>query len=180
MRKPILWVTPIFVLALGLAGSDSAYAQVSISENQCTADSLGTSIPVSSIGEPVSAVTLSPPVWTPAAGNVPAHCSIDGVMSPANPEPSARPINFRVALPALWNRRSAQLGGGGLNGFVPNLAGAQLRDGYAAYGSDSGHQASFPPGGGRAVVEVAAIRAHHRRTTGRSTMRPSGTWATCR
>ena len=39
-----------------------------ITEADCTAEKLGSSIPVSAIGEPVSGVTLSAPVWTNAAG----------------------------------------------------------------------------------------------------------------
>ena len=40
-----------------------------------------------------------------------------------------RPINFRVVLPASWSRRAAQLGGGGMNGSIPNLTG---RSGHGA------------------------------------------------
>jgi feruloyl esterase len=72
---------------------------------------------------------------------------------------TARPINFSVVLPAKWSGRAAQLGGGGMNGFVPNLTGSNpgasgpslLDRGFATYGSDSGHQAAFggPRGGPR-------------------------------
>jgi feruloyl esterase len=63
---------------------------------------------------------------------------------------TARPINFSVALPANWNGRSVQLGGGGMNGTIPGLAGQQLAQGYVTYGSDSGHQmAGFPGGFGK-------------------------------
>jgi feruloyl esterase len=66
-------------------------------------------------------------------------------MAPVDRAPSAKPILFRVVLPASWNRRSAQLGGGGTNGVIPNLTGEPLQRGFAAYGSDSGHQ-NPPPG----------------------------------
>ena len=39
-----------------------------------------------------------------------------------------------------------------MNGMIPNLVGRELSEGYATYGSDSGHQGfGFPgfPGGGR-------------------------------
>ena len=39
-----------------------------LAEADCTAERLGTSIPVELIGEPVAAVTLSGPVWKPAVG----------------------------------------------------------------------------------------------------------------
>ena len=68
-------------------------------------------------------------------------------MAPVDRSATAKPILFRVVLPASWNRRAAQIGGGGTNGVIPNLTGEPLQRGFAAYGSDSGHQ--NPPGGGR-------------------------------
>jgi feruloyl esterase len=59
-------------------------------------------------------------------------------------DPAARPINFRVVFPASWTLRAAQLGGGGMNGMIPNLTGGRggsvgPAQGVATYGSDSGH-----------------------------------------
>jgi Tannase and feruloyl esterase len=116
-----------------------------ISEADCTVDKVGTAIPISAIGEPVSGVALNPPRWVAASGVTPAYCAVDGSMAPVDRTPSAKPILFRVALPASWNRRAAQMGGGGTNGVVPNLTGEPLQRGFAAYGSDSGHQ-NPPPG----------------------------------
>ncbi len=124
---------------------------VVIAASDCTARA-GTSVATSAIGEPVRSVTLSP-AWVDAAGPVPAHCRVDGVMAPVDTASTSRPINFRVVLPASWVRRSAQLGGGGLNGVIPNLTGggpgtpSLLARGFVTYGSDSGHQMAF--GGGR-------------------------------
>jgi feruloyl esterase len=131
-----------------------------ITESDCTAEKLGASIPVSAIGEPVSGVTLSAPVWTNAVNAAPAYCSVNGSMAPVSKEANARPINFRVVLPASWNRRAAQLGGGGMNGSIPNLTGgvdmgpgaSLIQLGFAAYGSDSGHQMSFGMGFGRGMA----------------------------
>ena len=129
---------------------------VAMTAADCVATKIGTSIAPSAIGEPVSSVTLSAPVWNDAAGAVPAHCRINGVMAPVDTVGTSRPINFSVVLPASWSRRAAHLGGGGMNGVVPNLTGggpgaqgpSLLDRGLATYGSDSGHQASF---GGRGV-----------------------------
>jgi feruloyl esterase len=114
-----------------------------IAESDCTAEKLGSSIPVTDIGEPVAAVTLASPRWVPA-GNSPAYCSIDGAMAPMDKSAYGRSINFRVILPASWTRRASQSGGGGINGTIPNLTGGEmaglLRQGFATYGSDSGHQ----------------------------------------
>jgi feruloyl esterase len=145
------------LMALGLAShglvapaQTTGGAAGSISQADCTADKLGSEIPTSAIGEKVSRVTLSAPRWNAPNGNAPGYCSIDGAMAPADQTATAKPINFRVALPAAWNHHAAQLGGGGTNGSIPNLTGAYdapLVRGFAAYGSDSGHQNA--PGGGR-------------------------------
>jgi hypothetical protein len=126
-----------------------------IAEADCTAEKLGTTIPPSAIGEPVSAVTLSAPAWTGSANA--AYCSVKGAMTPV--DANAKPINFQVVLPASWSRRSAQLGGGGMNGSIPNLLGgvdmgpgpSLVQLGFATYGSDSGHQMSFGFGFGRGM-----------------------------
>ena len=114
-----------------------------ISAEDCTPARLGTAIPVSAIGEPVAAVTLAAPRWV-AAGATPAYCSIDGAMAPTDTSSNGRSINFRVVLPASWTQHAVQLGGGGMNGLIPNLTGGEaaalLQRGFATYGSDSGHQ----------------------------------------
>lgn len=129
-----------------------------ITEADCTAAKLGTNIPVSSIGLPVSAVTLNAPEWRAEANGNPPYCSIEGSMAPVDKSANARPIRFAVALPASWSYRAAQLGGSGMNGSIPPLAGglgrggvSLLARGFATYGSDSGHQGGGfgGPGGGR-------------------------------
>jgi hypothetical protein len=101
---------------------------VTMAQADCTAGKLG------------DAIT---PRWIPATDVLPARCEIDGRIGA---------INFRVWLPAEWNRRAVQLGGGGMNGVIPDLRGSQFpilgrspaQWGFATYGSDSGHQASAP------------------------------------
>lgn len=129
-------------------------ANIELTEANCSATRLGSAMPVAMIGEPVSAVTLAAPVWVPSDATTPAYCRVDGAMAPIDKSPTARPINFRVVLPASWSHRAAQLGGGGMNGTVPNLLGnpagavgpTPLARGFATYGSDSGHQAGAPGG----------------------------------
>ena len=126
-----------------------------ITEADCNATKLGSAIPPSAIGEPISRVTLNAPVWTPASDSVPAYCSVDGAMFPMDEK--AKLINFRVVLPASWSYRAAQIGGGGMNGTVPNLllnpsplpGPSLVQRGFATYGSDSGHQNPTQSGGGR-------------------------------
>jgi feruloyl esterase len=120
-------------------------------EANCTAAKLGSTIPVSAIGEPVSGVTLSVPEWTAGKASSPAYCSVNGSMAPVETSANAKPINFRVVLPGSWSRRAAHMGGAGMNGMIPNLLGGVDRTqglsltqhGFATYGSDSGHQMSF-------------------------------------
>ena len=141
-QAPQSSVTPLRSLGPDLA----------ITAADCTTKA-GISVAPSAIGEPVRGVTLSS-AWVEAAGAVPAHCRVDGVMASVDTTSTARPINFRVVLPASWVRRAAQLGGGGNNGVIPNLTGggpggpSLLARGFATYGSDSGHQMA-PFGGGR-------------------------------
>src|ERR1051325_4644717 len=119
-----------------------------IAEADCSASRVGTTIPVSAIGLPISAVTIAAPRWVPAAQTSPARCEVDGVMAPVDTSATARPINFRVWLPAEWNGRAVQQGGGGMDGSIPDLTGArysiggksQAQLGFVTYGSDSGHQ----------------------------------------
>ena len=124
-----------------------------ITEADCTVARLGSEIPTSAIGERVSRVTLSAPRWTAASGTTPGYCSVDGAMAPMDRNATAKPINFRVVLPVTWNHRAAHLGGGGINGTIPNLTGgpdSPLARGFVTYGSDSGHQTAGGPRGGRA------------------------------
>jgi feruloyl esterase len=78
-------------------------------------------------------------------------------MAPIDKSASARPIRFGVAMPSQWSFRAAHLGGGGMNGVIPALAGglrggvSLLANGMATYGSDSGHQAGGRGGPGRAA-----------------------------
>jgi feruloyl esterase len=123
-----------------------------VTEEDCTAAKLGSSIPPSSIGLPVSAVTLDAPQWHAEANGNPAYCGIAGSMAPVDKSSTARPIRFGVAMPASWSYRAVQLGGGGMNGSVPMLTGgpgrsgeSYLKRGLATYGSDSGHQGGFGP-----------------------------------
>lgn len=103
-------------------------------------DKIGTSIPVSEIGEPVGSVKLYTPRWVEATGNTPAHGIVEGSIMPV--DPNGWPINFRVILPATWSQRGLQQGGGGMNGTITaNANPSLLNKGFALYGSDGGHQA---------------------------------------
>jgi hypothetical protein len=140
--------------------------RLSIAATDCVAAKLGDAIPSAAIAEPVGSVTLAEPRWVPAADPLPARCEVDGRIAPVDSAATARPINFRVWLPAEWNRRAVQQGGGGMNGVIPDLRGAQYsidgrslaQWGFVTYGSDSGHQATpGRRGGGDPASEAWAL-----------------------
>jgi feruloyl esterase len=82
--------------------------------------------------------TITSAVIVPAAGFVPEYCRILGSIH--NLQHST--IQFEVALPTTkWNGKYFVAGGGGYNGVIPRLDQA-LAEGYAAAGSDTGHEAS--------------------------------------
>jgi feruloyl esterase len=78
-------------------------------------------------------------VFRAASDALPAHCQVDGRID-ARTGVDGRPyaIGFRLRLPQDWNRRFFMGGGGGTNGVLIDPV-AQLGQGYATVGTDSGH-----------------------------------------
>ncbi len=73
----------------------------------------------------------------PAAGMLPEYCKVLGSIH--NLPQST--ILFEVSMPtSKWNGKYFVAGGGGYNGVIPRLTQA-LAEGYAAAGSDTGHEA---------------------------------------
>jgi len=82
-----------------------------------------------------------------------SYCKVLGAIAPI--DPAATPIQFQINLPAQWNARAVQYGGGGYNGvLITGLA--PLRDsppdltpplarGFMTYGTDSGHDGAKLP-----------------------------------
>ena len=137
-----------FSLTIAAASQQSSAGKGTLTDNtapviitRADIEKAGTSIPASDIGEPVSSVKLYPPRWVEATENSPAYGVVEGSVFPV--DPNGWPINFRVLLPASWSRRSAQMGGGGMNGTITVREGRNplVNKGFAIYGSDSGHQA---------------------------------------
>ena len=129
------------------AGASPASAAVN-----CT-DLTSLKIPASEIGLPSGGATIvSAQIETvPADPSNPNttrdYCKVLGAVAPV--DPNAPPVNFQVNLPADWNGKGVQYGGGGSNGvLITGLA--PLRDarrdtpvpvarGFATWGTDSGH-----------------------------------------
>lgn len=100
---------------------------------------------------PAAALAVAERGPTPAATITPAtpdHCRLLGRI--ASVDARAEPIQFQVNLPARWNGRSLQYGGGGFNGVLITGLGllpgqrydtpAPLAQGFVTVGTDSGHQ----------------------------------------
>jgi Tannase and feruloyl esterase len=99
-----------------------------------------------------SALSVAEKASSPAARIAPANpafCKVLGHLDPR--DPNAPPIRFEVNLPADWNGRSLQYGGGGFNGVLitglglppayPFDKASPLARGFVTYGTDSGHEA---------------------------------------
>jgi len=130
-----------------VAAASPASAAVS-----CT-DLAGLKIPAREIGLPSGGATIASAqmATVPADPSNPAttrdYCKVLGAVAPV--DPNAPPINFEVNLPADWNGKAVQYGGGGSNGvLITGLA--PLRDarrdtpvpvarGFVTWGTDSGH-----------------------------------------
>jgi feruloyl esterase len=114
-----------------------------------------TEIPAGSIGLPTTGASILTAAMV--AANEPNnpngdYCKVTGAIRPVDPK--APNILFQVNLPAKWNGKAVHMGGGGFNGTVVTGQGAvsmglagvpPLSQGYATFGSDSGHQ--DPTGG---------------------------------
>jgi len=117
---------------------------------------VGLSIPASAIGLPTTGATVltaADTTDTDPAGLARTYCKTTGNILPV--DPAASPIRFEVNLPASWNQRALQFGGGGTDGSVvtglgqfsegPANIATPLARGYVTLGSDSGHDATGKP-----------------------------------
>jgi feruloyl esterase len=127
----------------------------------------GQQVPASAIALPTGGATVTSATLVAAAGGVPEYCAIRGTI--ASLTAGAPSIDFGVDIPTAWNDEAWQLGGSGNDGALPNLANQSpppsggppppgpipqpylnveyppnepplIAQGYATYGSDSGHQ----------------------------------------
>jgi len=140
--------------ALTALGADPAAA--------CAA--LAAPVPASAIGLPSGAARIESATWTAATAlavaergptpaarvspATPAFCKLLGRIAPVTA--GAPDIVFQANLPAQWNGRSLQYGGGGFNGTLINAVGlppaqrfdtaSPLAQGFITVGTDSGHQ----------------------------------------
>ena len=105
----------------------------------------GISIPSRAIGLPTTGATVTAAADTTTVNG--AFCKVLGAIHPVDPK--APDILFQLNLPANWNGKALQMGGGGYNGrlvtgedgrFPDPKKPLPLGQGYATFGSDSGHE----------------------------------------
>ena len=90
-------------------------------------------------------------------------CKVTGIVKPKNP--TSPSLEFEVNLPAAWNRRVLQMGGGGYDGtLVTGLGGFTLqpanvdnplKQGFVTVGTDGGHKSAAGFDGSFAIDDEA-------------------------
>lgn len=104
-----------------------------------------------SIGLPTQGAVVRSARSVKAAGG--GYCRVMGQIESI--DPAADPIRFEVNLPETWNGKALQFGGGAFNGYLRQSDGQRntvvgdkgqptpLAQGYATFGSDSGHHKHY-------------------------------------
>ena len=143
-----LWWFPLTAQAAEMPCAD--LKSLRISATAIALPSRGATIESARVEAPANRTVGSNGAVTPAS---PEYCKVIGTISPV--DPAAPLITFQVNLPTTWNGKALQYGGGGFNGtLVTGLSPAldaspgmstPLAQGYATFGTDSGHQAASLP-----------------------------------
>ncbi len=126
-------------------GTHPGAPRPAITERTCT--QLGSaSVSAKEIGLPTTGAGVTKATWVVDSGV--GQCQVVGDIHPV--DPSAPPIQFEVNLPANWNNRALQMGGGGYDGSLVTGLGAYalqpagqktpLQQGFVTLGSDGGHK----------------------------------------
>src|SRR5262245_6992616 len=153
MRGAARIILGISIASLGAPGL-AQEGGTALPPNAC-ASLQGLAIPASAIGLPTggAVVQTAAPVEASSKDNPNGDfCKVTGIVKPHNP--SSPNLEFEVNLPAAWNRRVLQMGGGGYNGSLVTGLGAftlqpadvdnPLKQGFVTVGTDGGHKS--PPG----------------------------------
>jgi feruloyl esterase len=137
-------------IGMNLAGAAPRSESARLSPEACTSLQ-GLAIPAASIGLPTSGAAVETAVFV-AASEKDNHngefCKVTGSVKPHH-EGSPN-LQFEVNMPAAWNGRALQMGGGGYDGsLVTGLtvysneiptSDTPLKQGYVTLGSDGGHK----------------------------------------
>lgn len=153
-RRNLSFAVRLLLIAGGigaaLAANPGSQGSTPFSRETC-ASLRGLAIPASAIGLPSLAAVVETAVWVGASdeGNINGEfCKVTGIVKAHNP--GSPNLEFEVNLPATWNRRALQMGGGGYDGsLVTGLtryanqapdSDTPLKQGYVTLGCDGGHK----------------------------------------
>lgn len=129
-------------LHLALTCALAALASGCASGDAATPEQLAAACPqlTSSGALPAANTVLSSATLVPASSSAPQHCQVDGEINRRTGlDGKSYAIRFRLRMPvAGWNGRFFMSGGGGTNGTLVDPI-ARVAEGYAAIGTDSGH-----------------------------------------
>jgi pimeloyl-ACP methyl ester carboxylesterase len=110
-------------------------------------------LPATAIGLPTTGADVTSTARR-HAGEM-GYCRVLGRIHPV--DPAANDIRFELNLPEQWNGKALHVGGGTFDGYLPSANGlgrtavglkaeaTPLTQGYATFGSDSGHHRSYFP-----------------------------------
>ncbi len=128
-----VWVIALTgMVAYSNAGNDSAGTDVAQSLAASRAPAASACASLTKLALPETAIASATVI--PASSGAPEYCKVAGAVEGV--------MLFEVALPTTtWNGKFSFAGGGGYNGSIPSLAHLVAR-GYAAAGTDTGHQGS--------------------------------------
>jgi feruloyl esterase len=155
MTKTLSPAAGLVLTAALVAGGASGHAQqtATLLPPAACASLQGLAIPASAIGLPTGGAVVQTAIDVAAtdAGNVNgAFCKVTGIVRPQNP--ASPNLEFAVNLPAAWNRRALQMGGGGYNGTLvtglaaftlqPATVDNPLKQGFVTLGTDGGHKST--------------------------------------
>ena len=133
-------------LAAAMAGSALTAAGAAHADEAACKALNGQAYPASAMSLPSAGAVINSADWVAAKPNFGAYCKLQGQINSVDPK--ATPILFEINLPADWNKKVMQEGGGGLNGVLVQATGilrdappgsAPLAHGYATLGTDGGH-----------------------------------------
>jgi pimeloyl-ACP methyl ester carboxylesterase len=164
-RKPVVF-TLFTAFLVSLAATGLAQEGVTPLPSSACATVKDMSIPASAIGLPTNGavVQTAVPVAASDKDNVNGDfCKVTGIIKPHNP--TSPSMEFEVNLPASWNRRVLQMGGGGYNGTLvtglaaftlqPATVDNPLKQGFVTVGTDGGHKSTAGFDGSFAMDEEA-------------------------
>src|SRR5204863_4377886 len=117
------------VLTAALAAPLGAADETTALPGTACASLQGMTIAAPAIGLPTSGAEVQSAAMVAASAQSNTngeYCKVTGIVKPKNP--SSPNLEFEVNLPAAWNRRALQMGGGGYNGsLVTGLTGFTLQ-----------------------------------------------------